>query len=107
MRSVYADAKVKRYAAEIVDATRNPGLYGLDTGPYVSNGASPRASLYLILGAKTRALMSGRGFVLPEDIRAVAYETLRHRILLSYEAEADGVTSQKIIESVLNTVKIP
>jgi MoxR-like ATPase len=107
VRSVYADPKVKRYAAEMVDATRHPALYGLDLGPYLSCGASPRASLYLILGAKARALMSGRGFVLPEDIRAVAYETLRHRILLSYEAEAEGITSRKIIESVLKTVKIP
>lgn len=107
VRLVYADGKVKRYAAEIVDATRRPDLYGLDVGPYVANGASPRASLYLILGAKTRALMSGRGYVLPEDVRAVAYETLRHRILLSYEAEAEGITSRKIIESVLRTVQVP
>jgi MoxR-like ATPase len=107
VRSVYADRKVKRYAAEMVDATRHPALYGLDLGPYLSCGASPRASLYLILGAKTRALMSGRGFVLPEDVKAVAYETLRHRILLSYEAEAEGITSRKIIDSVLRTVKVP
>jgi MoxR-like ATPase len=107
VRSVYADQKVKRYAAEIVDATRHPAAYGLDLGPYLSCGASPRASLYLILGAKTRALMSGRGFVLPEDIRAVAYETLRHRLLLSYEAEAERMTSPKIIESLLRTVKVP
>jgi MoxR-like ATPase len=107
VRSVYADRKVKRYAAEMVDATRHPASYGLDLGPYLSCGASPRASLYLILGAKTRALMSGRGFVIPEDIRAVAYETLRHRLLPSYEAEAEGVTSAKIIESILRTVKVP
>jgi MoxR-like ATPase len=107
IRSVYADQKVKRYAAEIVDATRYPSRYGLDLGQYVSWGASPRASLYLILGAKTRALMSGRGFVLPEDIKAIAYETLRHRILLSYEAEAEGITTPKIIESVLKMVKVP
>jgi MoxR-like ATPase len=106
-RAVYADPKVKRYAAEIVDATRHPATYGLDLGPYLSCGASPRASLYLILGAKTRALMNGRGFILPEDIRAVAYETLRHRVLISYEAEAEGITSGKIIDSVLNTVTIP
>jgi MoxR-like ATPase len=106
-RSVYADQKVKRYAAEIVDATRNPSRYGLDTGPYLSYGASPRASLYLVLGAKTRALMDGRGYVLPEDIRAVASETLRHRILLSYEAEAEGITSQAIIGSILKTVTVP
>jgi MoxR-like ATPase len=107
VRSVYADPRVKRYAAELVDATRHPIPYGLDTGPYLSCGASPRASLYLILGAKTRALMGGRGYVLPEDIRAVAFETLRHRLLLSYEAETEGITSSKIIESVLNTVKVP
>jgi MoxR-like ATPase len=107
VRSVYADRKVKRYAAEIVDATRHPALYGLDLEHYISCGASPRASLYLILGAKTRALMSGRGFVLPEDIKAVAHETLRHRILLSYEAEAEGITAAKIIDSVLRMVKVP
>ncbi len=106
-RSVYADLKVKRYAAELAGATRHPPLCGLDIGPYLSCGASPRASLYLILGAKARALMSGRGYILPEDVRAVAHETLRHRILLSYEAEAEGITTRQIIESVLETVKIP
>ncbi len=85
----------------------NLPIYGLDLGQFISCGASPRASLYLILGAKTRALMRGRGFVLPEDVRAVAHETLRHRILLSYEAEAEGITTAQIIESVLSTVKVP
>ncbi len=107
VRQVYADPKVKRYAAEIVDATRHSGAYGLDLGRYVSCGASPRASLYLMLGAKSRALMAGRGYVLPEDIRAVAHETLRHRILLTYEAEADGITTRTIIESILGAVRVP
>ncbi len=107
VRSVYADQKVKRYAAEIMDATRYPSRYGLDLGQYLSWGASPRASLYLLLGAKTQALMNGRGYVLPEDVKAIAHETLRHRILLSYEAEAEGITPSGIIESVLKTVKVP
>jgi MoxR-like ATPase len=107
VRSVYADPKVTRYAAELVDATRHPARYGLELAPYLAYGASPRASLYLVLGAKTRALTSGRGYILPEDVRAVAYETLRHRVLLSYEAEAEGITSRKIIETILGAITIP
>ena len=106
-RSLYADASIKRYVTELVDATRRPAAYAIDTARYVGYGASPRASISLILGAKARALMACRGFVLPEDVKAVAHDVLRHRIILTYEGEAEGVTPDAIIDSILRNVKVP
>lgn len=107
VRSVYADREAKRYAAELVDATRNPDNYGIDLSEYISCGGSPRASIYLILGAKGHALLKGRGYVVPQDIKAIAHDVLRHRIMLTYEAEAEEVTTDDIIDRVLKTVKVP
>ena len=104
---IYADEKIKDYVSEIVDATRNPDNYGLDIDGYIEYGASPRASLWLILAGKAHAMLNGRGYVIPEDIQAIAYETLRHRILLTYEAEAEDITSDQIIKQILDTVKVP
>ncbi|MFA6331606.1 MAG: MoxR family ATPase [Methanoregula sp.] len=106
-RKVYADPAIKRYVSELVDATRKPGAYGLDEARYIALGASPRASIFLILGGKAHALLAGRGYVIPEDIKAVAHEVLRHRIILNYEGEADGITTDAIIDRILSTVKIP
>ncbi len=106
-RTVYADEAIKRYACELVDATRHPGTYGIEEARYIALGASPRATIFLILGAKAHALLNGRGYVIPEDIRAVAHEVLRHRILRTYEGEADGITTDRIIDRVLETVKVP
>jgi len=104
---IYADEKIKNYVSELVDATRHPSSYGLDVTDYIEYGASPRASLWLILAGKAHAMLNGRGYVLPEDVQAIAYETLRHRILLTYEAEAEDITSDQIIKKILDTVKVP
>jgi len=107
VRSLYADATIKRYVTELVDATRYPAAYGIDTARYVAYGASPRASISLILGAKARALMAGRGFVLPDDVKMVAHDALRHRIILTYEGEAEGITPDAIIDCILRKVVVP
>ena len=90
-----------------MDATRHPQAYDVDVEGYIEYGASPRASLWLILAAKAHAMLDGRGYVVPEDIKAVAYNVLRHRILLNYEAEVEEVTSDQIITQILNKVKVP
>ncbi len=107
VRSVYADPGVKRYAAQLVDATRHPAAYGLDLGPMIAFGASPRASLALLLCGKAHAVLAGRGYVVPDDIRALAPAVLRHRVLLTFEAEADDLTPEKIVRRVLATVEVP
>ncbi|MCK9630874.1 MAG: MoxR family ATPase [Methanoregula sp.] len=106
-RKVYADPSIKRYVSEIVDATRKPAVYGLDEARYIALGSSPRASIFLILGGKAHALLAGRGYVIPEDIKAVTHDVLRHRIILNYEGEADGMTTDAIIDRILSTVKVP
>ncbi len=106
-QKIYADAAIKRYACELVDATRHPDICGIEEARYVALGASPRASIFLILGGKAYALLNGRGYVIPEDIKAVAHEVLRHRILRTYEGEADGITTDAIIDRILDVVKIP
>ncbi len=108
VREIYIDEKVKRYIVEIVDATRRPQNYNLsDYKRFISCGASPRASLYLTIGAKALAFMHGRAFVLPEDVKAIAMDVLRHRIIVSYEAEAEGISSEDIIKKILEEVIVP
>lgn len=104
---IYADEKIKQYVSELVDATRNPSAYQIDAEDYIEYGASPRASLWLILAGKAHAMLHGRGYVTPEDIQAIAYETLRHRILLTYEAEAEEISSDQLIKQILDRVKVP
>jgi len=106
-QKIYADRKIKEYVSEIIDATRHPEKYGLDINGHIEYGASPRASLWLILAGKAHAMMNARGYVKPEDIKAVAYEVLRHRILLTYEAEAENKTSDEIITLILEKIKVP
>lgn len=106
-KKIYADEKIEDYVTDIVDATRNPKEYKLDIDGHIEYGASPRASIWLILAGKAHALMNSRGYVIPEDIKAIAHEVLRHRILLSYEAEAEGITSDSIIDKIISRVKVP
>jgi MoxR-like ATPase len=106
-QKVYAEEAIKRYACDLVDATRHPLSYGLDEARYIALGASPRASIFLILGGKAHALISGRGYVIPEDIKAIAHDVLRHRIIRTYEAEADGITTDQIIDHILGVVRVP
>lgn len=104
---IYADEKIVEYVASIVDATRNPKKYHLEFDGHIDYGASPRASIWLILAAKAYALMNKRGYVLPEDIKAIAHDVLRHRIILSYEAEAEEITTDDIIKKILDKIKVP
>lgn len=106
-QKIYADKKIKEYVAEIVDATRHPEKYKLDLNGHIEYGASPRASLWLILAAKAHAMINGRGYVKPEDVKSVAHDVLRHRILLTYEAEAEQKTSDEIITRILENIKVP
>jgi MoxR-like ATPase len=98
---------LERYIIELVFATRTPKEYGLaDEANYIQYGASPRASIYLNVGAKAIAFLNGRDYVLPEDIKEIAQDVLNHRIILNYEAEADGITTRQIIDSILRKVNI-
>ena len=104
---IYLDDKVSDFIVDIVFATRNPEKYGLDIGNLIEYGASPRASIWLTLGAKAHALLQGRGYVIPEDVKEIASDVLRHRIILTYEAEAEGVSVDSLIDRILATVKVP
>ena len=108
VRDVYMDEKIERYIVDIVFATRTPGDYGLGKlAGLISYGASPRASISLAMAAKAYAFIRRRGYVIPEDVRAVCNEVLRHRIGLSYEAEAENVSPEQIIAEVINAVEVP
>ena len=108
VRDVYMDEKIERYIVDIVYATRTPEDYGLrNLQSLMSYGASPRASISLALASKAYAFIKRRGYVIPEDVRAVCYEVLRHRIGLTYEAEAENINSEDIITQVLNSVEVP
>ncbi len=105
---VYIDDKVKDYIVQVVFATRDPVKAGLrELAEYIQFGASPRASIALNQAARAHAFLKHRGFVIPDDVKAVAYEVLRHRITLSYEAEAEEMTTEKIIQKVLEKVEVP
>jgi MoxR-like ATPase len=108
MRQVYMDEKIERYILDIVFATREPKNFKLDKlAPLISYGASPRASINLALAAKAHAFIKRRGYVIPEDVRAVCFDVLRHRIAVTYEAEAEEVTSENVIQEILNTIEVP
>jgi MoxR-like ATPase len=108
VREVYMDEKIEQYIIDIVFATRKPEQYKLnDLSSLISFGGSPRASINLALGAKAFAFTKRRGYVIPEDVRAVCPDVLRHRIGLTYEAEAENITVKEIIDRVLNTVEVP
>ncbi|OJV42529.1 MAG: ATPase [Bacteroidales bacterium 36-12] len=108
VRQVYIDEKIEKYIVDIVFATRFPVEYGLDSlKDMIAFGASPRASINLALAARAYAFIKRRGYVIPEDVRAVCYDVLRHRIGLSYEAEANNLTSDEIITEILNSVEVP
>jgi MoxR-like ATPase len=108
VKEVYMDEKIEKYIIDIVFATREPANYKLpEYKRYISFGGSPRASISLAHAAKAFAFIKRRGYVVPEDVRAVCHDVLRHRIGLSYEAEADDITSDKIITGILNQVEVP
>ena len=108
VQKVYIDEKIERYIVDIVFATRFPQDYGLsDLKEMISFGASPRASISLAMAARAYAFLKQRGYVIPEDVRAVCHDVLRHRIGLSYEAEANNMTAEEIISEILNKVEVP
>ena len=108
VREVYLDEKIEQYIADIVFATRYPDKYNLkELKGLIGFGGSPRASINLALAARSFAFIKHRGYVIPEDVRAVAQDVLRHRIGLTYEAEASNVTSEEIISKILNKVEVP
>jgi MoxR-like ATPase len=105
---IYMDEKIERYILDIVFATRNPKAYNLaNLAQLISYGASPRASINLALGAKAYAFIKRRGYVIPEDVRAVSLDVLRHRVAVTYEAEAEEVTSEQVVQEVLNKIEVP
>ena len=108
VRQIYVDDKIKEYILDLVTATRNPSDDGLrDLRQLVAFGASPRAGIYLVNAARAQAFLKGRGYVTPEDVKQLAPDILRHRVITTYEAEAEEVTSADIIQRVLNHVEVP
>jgi MoxR-like ATPase len=108
VRQVYMDEKIERYILDIIFATRRPEDYNLsDLKPLISYGASPRGSINLALAAKSYAFIKGRGYVIPEDVRAVVDDVLRHRVGITYEAEAEEVTSVALIHRIVDVIEVP
>jgi MoxR-like ATPase len=107
-RQIYMDEKIEQYILDIVFATRNPESYQLGKlKPLISYGGSPRASINLALAAKAQAFLHKRGFVIPEDVRSIANDVLRHRIGLTYEAEAENVNVEQVVEEILKAINVP
>jgi MoxR-like ATPase len=105
---VYIDEKIKDYVIDIIFATREPAKYGLKRlADYIEYGASPRASIYLTQAARAHAFLRHRGFVTPEDVKAIAPDILRHRIIPTFEAEAEEITSERLLQDVLSEVEVP
>ena len=108
VRNVYMDEKIERYILDIVFATREPAQFKLEKiAPMISYGASPRASINLALASKAHAFIKRRGYVIPEDVRAISLDVLRHRIAVTYEAEAEEVTSESVVQEILNHIEVP
>jgi MoxR-like ATPase len=104
---LYVDDKVKDYIVDIVTATRKPSLFKLDLDSFVRFGGSPRATIALTLAAKAWAFLSGRGYVTPQDVKTIGMDVLRHRVIITYEAEAEDVTSEDIVKRIFDTVPVP
>ena len=104
---IYIDEKLKRYIVDIVHCSRDPETYDLDIKKYIDYGASPRASIYLAIAGKAYAFMQGRNHVVPHDIKTIGHDILRHRIITTYEAEAEGVVSEDLIDQIFETLPVP
>jgi MoxR-like ATPase len=108
VNDIYLDEKIENYIVDLVFATRQPEKYGLqDLKPLISFGASPRASINLILASKAYAFIKRRGYVIPEDVRAIAMDVFRHRVILTYEAEAEELTSEEVVTQIINKIEVP
>ncbi len=106
-RRIYLDVKVEEYIVNLVTATREPSTFGLPLGHLIQYGASPRATIFLSLAAKAFALLAGRGYVTPQDVKTIGLDVLRHRVTLTYEAEAEDKTPEEIIRQIFDTVSVP
>jgi MoxR-like ATPase len=107
MHAIYVDDRIRDYAVRLVQATRRPREFKLDLEGLVQYGASPRATIYLVAAAGAHAVLRGRGFVTPEDIKAIGHDVLRHRLILSFEAEAEAVTPDEVVQRVFDAVEVP
>ncbi len=104
---IYLDEKIKDYILSIVFATREPAKYNLDLADYIAYGASPRATIHLAMGARAHAFLQGRGYVTPQDVKSIAPDVLRHRVIVSYEAEAEELDSEQIVGKILSEIPVP
>lgn len=107
IRNIYVDEKVQDYIVDIVQATRHPADYQIDVSDYIQYGGSPRATIFLSLAARAYAFLKGRAYVTPQDVKTVAPDILRHRIILTYEAEAEDITTEQIISQIFDSVEVP
>jgi len=105
--SVYMDDKIKNYIVDLVFATRDPQAYKIEIADLIQYGASPRATIYLALAAKAYAFLQGRGYVTPQDVKTIGMDVLRHRVIVSYEAEAEDLTSESVIKRIFDEVPVP
>ena len=105
--SVYMDAKIEEYIVDLIEATRNPERYKLEIQDWIRHGASPRATIYLAMASRAYAMLRGRGYVTPQDVKSVAMDVLRHRIMVTYEAEAEELTPEDIVQRILDGVEVP
>ncbi len=104
---IYIDDKIKDYIVDLVVATRDPQKYGLNLGEFIEFGASPRATIYLAIASKAYAFLKGRGYVTPQDVKSIGMDVLRHRVIITYEAEAEEMTAEKIIQNIFDNIEVP
>ncbi|MBF8278196.1 MAG: hypothetical protein HW390_3269 [Candidatus Brocadiaceae bacterium] len=104
---IYIDDKIKNYIVDIVFASRDPKAYNLKLEEFIEYGASPRATIFLALAAKAHAFIKGRGFVTPQDVKSIGMDVLRHRVIVTYEAEAEEITSENVVQKIFDTVEVP
>ena len=105
--SIYVDLRIKRYIVDIVHSTRRPAESGLDLAPFIQYGASPRATIFLTRAARGQAFLDGRGYVTPQDVKTIAFDVLRHRVSVTYEAEAEEITPEKILQRIFEHLAVP
>ncbi len=104
---IFMDEKIEEYIVNLVEATRNPSAYNLSIGDLIRYGASPRATIFLAMASRVHALLEGRGYVTPQDVKSIGMDVLRHRVIVSYEAEAEGKASEDIVQQIFDTVEVP
>ena len=104
---IYIDDKIKDYIVDLVIATRDPQKYNLDLDEFIEYGASPRATIYLAVASKAYAFLKGRGYVTPQDVKSIGMDVLRHRVIITYEAEAEEMTAEKVIQNIFDNIEVP